>query len=238
MYIMKKLVLIGFIVVAVSQFIIGQQKFVEGYILKNNDTLNCIVYPASLLNLQKKIIVTTDTSILDQTVYKPFDADEIHIHSLGSFKSKAIRYRLAKDVMMSNDYNADDEERFYEDSVFLKVLVTGRANLYLYKDKNLKEHYFIEKDSLLYELYEKKVFKYKSDPGDSRDKNRMLSVQKRYLGILSFIFSDNPKITQKQLLKLKCSKSALMKITHEYNLYFDKKSKMNTDEMIKSQFGF
>ncbi len=236
---MKRITFLILLIFGVLQTAKAQKNFTEGYIINNNDDiLKCLIHSASTADLQEKIIVVTDSFGVDKTEYRPFDIKEMHMYRWGSFMSKAFKYRLAKDVMMSKDYNADTEEKFYEDSAFLKVLVSGRANLYLYKDKNFKEHYFIEKDTLLYELYEKKVFKYRSNPAGSRDKDRVLMIQKKYQGILSFIFSDNSKIKQQELIKLKLSKSALMEITHKYNLYFDKKSKVNTDELIKSKFGF
>lgn len=236
---MKRITFLILLIIGVIQITKAQKNFSEGYIITNNDdTIKCLIHSATTANLQEKIIVVSDSFEVDKTEYKPFDIKEMHMYRWGSFKSKKIRYRVAKDIMKSNDYNAADRETFYEDAAFLKVLVSGRANLYLYKDKNLNEHYFIEKDTLLYELYEKKIFKYRPNPGNSRDKDRVLTVQKTYQGILSFIFSDNSKIKQQELIKLKLSKSALMEITHKYNLYFDKNSKLNTDELIRGKFGF
>jgi hypothetical protein len=236
---MKQAIFIS-ILIPIFSNLFSQNSFVDGFIVENSgDTLYCRINSAPIRDLQKEVTFIHETILgFDTLSFKPFEIKEMCMYHVGTFRSKRITYRTASNIMMSSDYHAKDEEKFTYDTVFLKVLVYGRANLYLYRDDRLNEHYFIEKDTVIFELYEKEEYKYVKNPANGRDIDRVLTVQKKYLGILSFIFKDNPKITKIILQKLKCSKESFMKITNEYNKYFKIPSGMNSNEMIKSNFGF
>ena len=216
---MKKYIITGFLLVQIL-LMYSQKVFTEGYIIRNTgDTISCYVHPAALVDLQKKIIVVSDLTEMDKTEYKPFEVKEMNMERYGNYRSKIFEYRYVKDnIKFSTDYNAEEHGEFLKDTAFIRVLVDGKASLYSYTDLLYKTHYFIEKDSLFYELYEKMAFKTKANT--SNPNVRVLAVQRKYLGILSFIFSDNPKISQKRLMNVKLKQSELIKIVKEYNSYF------------------
>lgn len=93
------------------------------------------------------------------------------------------------------------EEIDPDNPVFLEFIIKAEANIFHYKDN--ESHYFIEKDSMLYELVNTQTETEQNDAVYRTDKNE-------YLGVLSFLLRDadiggsiqNTELNTKSLTKL------------------------------------
>lgn len=223
--ILKQTILFSIIIFLFNINLFAQNEYIKGYIIKDGDTLNCYIKKTPLKDIEHIIKIKTNLSDTTAYLYTTIELDGMYIENFGEFASRKVRIRFAKDIMQSNDRNANDEEKFIDKNLFLKILASGRVNLYYFLDKNMKEHFFVEKDTLFYELYEKKSYKFTTDPGDQRDINRNLVVQKKYLGILSFLLNDYKELHDK-ILDAKLSQNSLTKLIDEYNLKFNKEHRV------------
>ncbi len=211
---MKKLKLIIILIltgISVNSF--SQVEYLKGFIVKGTDTTHCFIKKEPLKTLQYNIIVKNSVESTEEKNYTPSDLNGFYIENFGHFVSKQFKIRYVNDIMRSTDYLPKEEETFVEEKVFIKVLTSGLANLYNFIDKESNNHYFIEKDTFFYQLYEKRQYKIVKEQSY---KVRKLFIQKKFLGILSFIFSDCSKIKSK-IKSVKLSESNLIKITKLYN---------------------
>ena len=211
---MKKLKLIALLILlTVSASNYAQVQYLKGFIIKDTDTIKCYIKKEPLKTLQYNISVKNTIESPEVVNYTPNDLTGFYIESFGLFVSKEFTVRLVNDIMKSTDYMAEEEEAFVKENAFIKVLTSGPANLYIYFDEESHNHYFIEKDTIFYELYEK--FNFKMVEENNLNK-RKLFIQKNYLGKLAYVFSDCSKIKSK-IESLRLSESSLIKITKEYN---------------------
>jgi hypothetical protein len=212
---MKRIVLIILLFSYSTMF--SQIEYLNGYVIKGNDTINGYLKNEPLKSLHYKISLKTSLESTTERVYLPGDIDEFYIENFGRFRSKHFNVRYVSDIMKSQDNNPIEKEEFKGEDIFAKVLAMGKANLYLFIDQHAVNHYFIEKDTI-YELYVKKKFTVMPDNADSRDMNKMLVIQKNYLGKLDYIFGDCPKLKSK-IKSVRLNENALTSIVNEYNRF-------------------
>ena len=91
--------------------------------------------------------------------------------------------------------------------VFLQILSLGKANIYFLKDKDSKDHYFIEQNNKIIEIIGKTIINVNGG---------IFTTQGNYKQILKTNF-DTCKNIEKQIDKLSFEKGALIHITNEYN---------------------
>jgi hypothetical protein len=129
----------------------GQKKKPSsGYIVtKNNDTVACDFAAYNWKKQPSEIKVRInerDTIIYPNEIegFKNSDGHEFISRKIELFKyNKEIQNAVSGDVPFSEIIP----------SAFLKTLYHGKINLYSYKDGLAGEHYFIEKDTALKEIY-------------------------------------------------------------------------------------
>jgi hypothetical protein len=98
-----------------------------------------------------------------------------------------------------------------KDTVFMQLLVSGRVNLYQYKEKDTEEHYWVRKGDQQHEL--RVVRKFIEKNGQN-----YLSEVKEYQGILIFLFSDCPRMKSQEY---GFSRESLMAAAFTYNHCFE-----------------
>jgi len=133
----------------------SQIKFEKGYYIDNNNNKNeCLIK-----NLDWKNNPTDFEYKLSENTQSQ-KADINSIQEFGIYNtSRYIRNTVKIDRSSDNINNLDDNENliFKEEQLFLKVLVEGKANLYIYEDGNLIRYFYNKKDSdieqLVYKIY-------------------------------------------------------------------------------------
>ncbi len=100
---------------------------------------------------------------------------------------------------------------FKTDTVFLRMLFSGIANLYVLTDENFKQHYFIRKDSS--GIHERIYFRYLKEV----QKKVSIRENQRYKGQLTYFFSDCPSL-KNEILNLEYKEEKLVSLFKKYNL--------------------
>ena len=168
--------------------IIAQKNFVNGYIVTiEKDTIFGLVHLTPNSYVNKKIEFKRNNSNVSETL----NPNEI----------KCIRteekYIESKNVFFGNE----------KKQMFLEVIFEGLVNAYYLDDNN----FFVEKDDSIYQLslIEKEILK-------EEDGKKYFVESKEYLGILAFLFKDEPKMVQ-EIGNNRLTKKSLAKIFREYS---------------------
>jgi len=195
-------------------FLHAQDKYLKGYIVKkNNDTINCYIKKASVLDMESAVTVKNKADDTKFTVYKPNQLYGFQTENFGYFTSKSFRYRRVNDIMKTGNLADKEVAVYHEITAFLQILVKGQVTLYSFIDPKQKKHFYLEKDTVFKELYVKKKFASKIE------QNRTVTglvVQKNYIGILLTLFNDCPKI-KNNIANTDLTENSLIKITNLYN---------------------
>ncbi|BFP41781.1 hypothetical protein FGF1_26260 [Flavobacteriaceae bacterium GF1] len=153
----KKLLLLLFTIV-ISLNSHSQISFEKGYYIDNaNQKKNCLIKNVDWKNNPTEF------------VYKLSENDEPQKATIKDVKEFGIDHtskyiRSSVHIDRSSDYNIDVIDTYRnpileEEVLFLKVLVEGKANLYMYEDGNLRRFFYNKDDTpieqLTYKLYKK-----------------------------------------------------------------------------------
>jgi hypothetical protein len=200
---MKPLVLILLLVVCNGLY--GQQKFVPGYIITNNNEKieGWIDKRESDFN-QKHCYFKTDSLAQNDVEYKPNQIKAYRFNNSKYYASKVIKTKTVVDT------------------VFLECLISGKATIWFYSVLN-NDTYFVEKDSIMIELdNETQHYIYgdidRIEKIDARDATAAQYTRnsQKYIGILKYTFSDCPEIYP-QLDRLRYEKKDLIQISKKYH---------------------
>ncbi len=209
--------------------LLGQNIYQRGFIIKNTDTIFCNIKLTSKNMMQDSIFVKNILKNNAEKKYTPNEIKEYFIEGKGQFLSKHIKYRKSPNTN-STDYNLYENipYKIIEKDAFLKLLCHGKAKLYLFQDESNTSHFFIEKDTIFKELYEKKTIRTTEFPGHIAGvkTGKGVYVQKNYIGILYLLLQDNPEIKPK-IAETKLSESSLSKLLIDYNSNFLSKEELN-----------
>lgn len=148
---MKRILIITLYFLIVSYNAAGQKKKLSGgYIItKTNDTLACEFEQYNWKKQPPAIKIRINGN--DTTIY-PNSISGFISPSGNEFVSRKIElFKYNREVQNA----APNDVPFTEviAAAFLKLLYAGKINLYLYKDALGNEHFFIEKNSSLKEIY-------------------------------------------------------------------------------------
>ena len=129
----------------------GQKKKPSsGYVItQTNDTIACVFDPYNWKKQPASIKVRVHGK--DTTIY-PGSINSFINPSGNEFVSRKIElFKYNRDIQfaISNDIPSSE----IISAAFLNILYRGRITLYLYKDRLGGDHYFIEKNSVLKEIY-------------------------------------------------------------------------------------
>ncbi|WP_111708288.1 hypothetical protein [Lutibacter citreus] len=195
----------------------SQVTFQKGYIITDsNETIECYIKNVDFFNIPKEFIYK-----------KSLDGEE-QIGNVKNIKefglSDELKYISAEVNIDKTVYNIDDLDtsrnvKFEKDTLFLKVLVEGDANLYYYENNNLIRFFYKipsrSIEQLVHKIYNSTV-----------DDVEMLA--------------HNYEYKQQLLLNLKCSKISLAKVENlQYNKslinFFDDYNKCKNPRYVKSK---
>ena len=188
-----------------TQHINAQNKFLQGYIVTTaQDTIQGFIEtktsPERVTNIVFKKQMT------DKTV-EQHTANSI----LSFYLQQADAYFISEEVKMDKKttnitaLESNSTPHYVTETVFLKVLTKGKANLLYYADENFKKHYFIQKDSQ--EIVELEYIVY------SKGDNRFVEVQK-YVEQLRNLLVECEKI---KIYNLNFSERSFKNIVEKYN---------------------
>jgi len=128
----------------------SQTSFVHGYYIDNaNQKINCLIKNVDWLHNPTEF------------KYKLSENSEPKIASIGSVKefgiegvSKYLRETINVDRSSEkiNDLGTNKNPIFKEEEVFLKVLIEGKASLYLYREGNLRRFFYNKESSKIEQL--------------------------------------------------------------------------------------
>lgn len=126
----------------------AQNKFIQGYIITSNkDTVRGFI-DNSVLNKRVGNSLVFKKDQTDKNVEK-FSPASIK----GFYVQPTDEYYTSQEVTMDkksvelNSLENNPLPHYSKESVFLKVLVKGKASLFYYVDEKFKEHFFLQKDS-------------------------------------------------------------------------------------------
>jgi hypothetical protein len=190
---MKKFFLVFTIIFNLSCF--SQIKFEKGYYINNNNhKVNCFI--------KYKITEDSKVSIASIKNIKEFGDD------INSFKY--IRQKVDIDMSSDNLLRLSNKRNpiFEEKELFLKVLIEGKANLYLASYKNLKRFFYKKNTGKIEQLVYKRFF-FTRDAKLNKDYDNSTSGTN---------VAKNNQFRQQLLTELKCdmiSVSMLENLTYE-----------------------
>ncbi len=181
----------------------GQIKFEPGYFINTNgEKTNCLI---------KNIDWHDNPSQIEYKLTEDEESKVGYIRNIKEFKVSDLKYiRATVDIDLSSEkldrLSTNRNPEFQQKTLFLKLLVEGKAKLYLYEEGNLKRYFYQINDSkinqLVYKLYEISFNK--------MDKNTFYKQQ-----LWTDIKCDN--IKEKDVKSTKYSKHSLEKYFVKYN---------------------
>ena len=185
---MRKLILSILCIYSLNIF--GQVDFRPGYIVvRNHDTIRGLINYIS--DIQNSLIC-------DFKLSNNADIEHYQPYELISYRFINGKYYISKKVKIENNIQ----------EIFLEFLLEGRVNVFFCRT-NSGDHYFIEKDSLIYELEN-------SEQTKSVGSKTIISQSQIYKGILRYFFQDDPALTNK-IDKMNLNRGSIINISKEYH---------------------
>lgn len=187
---MKKIILLGLILLFNAIQLIAQSDFRNGYIINNqNDTIiGLIDYKGNKASAHK---CTFRKSIkADNQIFTP--------KQIKGYRFIDSKYYISKAVDLDNETK----------QIFLEYLIDGVVDIFYYRDNG--EHYLVSDDSdKLHELVseEKEIL---------TNGKKYSKVSKKYLGVLKAAFKESPSIN-KRVDNISLTHKSLIKITRDYH---------------------
>jgi hypothetical protein len=165
----KQFILLLITIISINGY--SQIKYEKGYYIDNNDKkVDVLIKNIDWLNNPKEIQYKIDDSA---------ESEKIAINSAKEFGiygvSKYIRAKVSMDKSSNNTDNlsSSKDPEFKEETVFLKVLILGKANLYAYQENGPGRFFYSTENSNIQQL----IFKrYKTD-GNKIAKNKAYKQQ-------------------------------------------------------------
>jgi len=223
MYQYKRILSFTFILVSIHFNSWSQKGFGNGYyIINNGEKIECLLQKP--INNPNEIIIKKEENLLPDT---------ISIHNVKEFKiykhTKYKRFIVPENNSLKAIQRISTETNY--DTLFLRYLVEGNANLYEYIDSNQMRYYFdINESEITYLIYEKYV-----------NSENML-VEKNVFKQQLINNLSCPNFSKISISNLSYTRGALTKYFVEYlncigDLPITYKEKMNTYAKIKSGIG-
>ena len=181
-----------------------QNYFLKGYYIDNsNKKVNCFIKNMDWLNnptkFNYKLLENSEIKTLSTKYVKEFGILNV---------SKYIKYTVDIDRSSKkvDEINYDKNPIFNKEELFLKVLIEGKANLYLYADKGLTRYFFNKEDTDVKQLIYKN---YLNSEGLIAKNNQFRQQLRNTLKCQSISISH--------LLKLNYKQNELIKFFKKYN---------------------
>lgn len=210
---MNKLLLLGMTVVGMLSY--AQIKFEQASFINNNDEkVTCLIKNEDWRNSPVSFQYKLSENSPEKTAYLK-DVKEFQFENSVKYIRETVKIdRSSNDL---NQMNTDKKPDFKQETLFLKQLVSGPANLYKYKDGNLDRYFFNKnQDSikqLVYKTYlidtegldEKPTFKATNTEYKKQLADALVCAQ------MPTNFSEKADYTQ----------SSLVRVFNDYNICVD-----------------
>ena len=200
----------------------SQVTYDEGYYINNlNQKIDCLIKNEDWDNNPTEF----NYKISEQTKIKTLSIDSIKEFGINNV-SKYIRFIVNIDrssnslSLMSNDKNPI----FKKEQLFLKVLIEGKASLFIYKDQNLRRYFYKTNHHNIDQLIFKK---YKTEENKIGENNDFRGQLYDHLKCKDISINDLKHIEYKQ--------KALIKLFSKYNSCNNSEF-VNFEEKVKSDF--
>lgn len=177
----------------------AQSDYRPGYIIKNsNDTIR------GFIDFRGEIINSTQCSFVSKLGDKP---TTFLPNDISEYRFNGGKYYITDSIKLGGETKI----------VFLEFLLRGIVDLYSFKDI-LGTHFFIDnKKGAFVELTNNDVLSTKwVDTRTGPSKSEYISKTNRYIGVLTYLFSDQISL-QKKINKVKLNKTSLISITRDYH---------------------
>jgi hypothetical protein len=188
----------------------GQDRFLKAHIIDNNQQRidGSIDFGSPIRNPDK--IIFLDSSTLRISIYEPLDIQSFVVETSYErrYESKIVHFTDYPKYIEDLDDSGIPE--IITDTVFVEVLVKGKASLYQYKDEEKWEHFFAEKDGEFQTLMQT-LTRY-----DMLNKD-VIKLTERYKSQLRKLFADCPSIIER-ISALENTESSLQEIFTDYNI--------------------
>ena len=151
---MKKYIVV-FLIIIFNLNLYSQISFENGYYIDNfNQKIECIIKNLDWKNnptgFEFKLSKESETKVAEIKYIKEFG-----IYNTSKFIRSAIKIDKSGENINNLDY--DRNPVFIEEVLFLKVLVEGKANLYIYEKESLKRYFYSTDNSdieqLIFKVY-------------------------------------------------------------------------------------
>lgn len=171
-----------------------------------------------------------------QIRFKKKDSDAVVVYAPLDIAAFSVRYEhyfghsttVDKSPHRPGDLVLNPERFRLPDTVFLRGLVLGKTSLLFLKDEHDKNHFFVQKDTLLHELLNLKY---------AIEENGILKTRHKpqYRGQLLYYFGDCPELDSK-IKRLNYSSSDLSAIVAKYNTCRGTASVLTTSRRDRFKF--
>lgn len=170
---------------------LAQVKFESGYIIDNRgDRKNVLIKNVDWVKNPKEIEVKSDAESKDVKLYSIEDIKEFGINSFSKYIRENVK--IDESSFFIGELSNDKAPVYHEQVVFLKVLVEGEANLYLYREGSLlKLFYKTENEAISLLIY--KMYKVGEDGKYAYNMTYKAQLS-RYLNCSSIAKSDFDKL--------------------------------------------
>lgn len=198
----KHLTIIFGLILSLNVF--SQNNFVKGYFIDNsNNKVNCQIKNEDWLNNPKEFKYKTDlnSEVKTLTINK---VKEFGVLNIFKFERHLVDIDRSSDRI--EELDSDKNPIFNKETLFLKVLVEGSANLYFYEDKGLVRYFFNKDLDKVRQLISKH---YLLDAGG-------FAVNNRFRGQLWSALKCED-ISMNRLKRIKYKKSELLALFKKYN---------------------
>lgn len=208
---MKVSILLFFATIVNISVIYGQDTYQQGYFIKNNgEKINCLIKNMDWENNPTSFNYKLSESSPKETT----TIEQVQEFEITNF-AKYQRFKVKVDTSRSEiNYLSDNQAPDYKEmTLFLKLLVSGKANLYFYHKANMNR-FFIQIDSL---PIEQLIYKKYSDKDDLIKSNNLYKNQ-----LISYLKCD--KISGQEFIRTEYNTKSLTNIFLKYNSCFGQES--------------
>ena len=224
-YLTNKLLSV-FVLILISSTVFSQKKFINGFIInQSGDTIHGFI---NYLNWSKNPDIINFRYTIDGEIKKFTPLDIKAFGVLNEIYKSAI---VKVDNSSIKTISETPVFEFRTDTIFLQTLIQDTKSLFLYKDKNDQENFYIFSNNS-FELLEFKNYIKKDAMG-----HMFLIANKRYVGQLKYYLNDCPEIDTK-LKNIEYTQQKIQALFIHY--YSQKKEKIifkRTNEKLKTEIG-
>lgn len=214
---MKKSIFFFFAII-ISNSCYAQISYEKGYYIDNaNQKINCLIknidWKNNPIDFEYKLSDSAEAKNANIKSIKEFGVSNVSKYIRNTVKID----RSPEDI---NNLSKSKEPIFKEEQLFLKVLVEGKANLYLYEDGNLKRYFYNKENANIEQL----VFKSYKTSNSIRKNNQF---RQQLLNELNCSTTEMDKVKS-----LNYKRKSLLNFFTEYNICVNSDF-INYDEKLK-----